>query len=39
MPRKIIDKKKTKTDVDSIYYQLSDLLRKQDQKLTKGWGA
>lgn len=40
MPRKIIDKKKTsKTDVDSIYYQLNDLLRKQDQKLTKGWGA
>lgn len=40
LPRKIIDKKKTsKTDVDSIYYQLNDLLRKQDQKLTKGWGA
>ena len=40
LPRKIIYKKKTtKTDVDSISYQLSDLLRKLRTRSSQGAGS
>lgn len=40
LPRKIFYKKKTtKTDVDSISYQLSDLLRKLRTRSSQGAGS